>query len=357
MPDDTGQTALSPRTRRRPRRLFPADPDEVRMSLGDHLEELRRHVLRAVIGVLVAVTIALIGAKKLLAVIIQPARLILEMHNLPSFLQVLSPQEPFMIWVKTGIYGGLILAAPWVIWQIWLFVAAGLYPHERRFVHRLLPASAALFAAGALFFYFVVLGIMLNFFILFAQGMTFGPPHQSWIAAAIDHTPPPAPATQPTNAPVSVPIVNQPPPSPADGQIWYDATARRLCLRYDGRTWGLAMVPLDREAAIHPQFRLSEYVSFVGVLTLCFGLAFQLPLVVLFVVWLGIWTAGELARARRYVIFGIVVAAAVITPTPDVITCLLLAGPMYLLFEVGLLVGRLVERRRARPAPPAGTGT
>ncbi len=111
---------------------------------------------------------------------------------------------------------------------------------------------------------------------------------------------------------------------------------------------GLLMTPLESAkstGAVTSQFSLQFYISFVLSLALAFGLAFELPVVVVFLSLTGIVSAAQMGKARRYVIFGIVVAAAVFTP-PDVISQILLAIPMMALFEGGLLAARLLERGR-----------
>ena len=97
-------------------------------------------------------------------------------------------------------------------------------------------------------------------------------------------------------------------------------------------------------ARLHSQFALDFYISFVLMLALAFGIAFETPVVVFFLAWTGIVTTAAMGRARRYVLFATVILAAMLTP-PDVISQLLLAGPMYLLFELGIFVARITERK------------
>ena len=97
------------------------------------------------------------------------------------------------------------------------------------------------------------------------------------------------------------------------------------------------------------QFAIDYYVSFVLVLALAFGIAFETPIVVLFLAWSRLVSTRTMARGRRYVLLGTVVVAAVLTP-PDIISQLLLALPIYLLFELGLLVARTTERKKPAEA-------
>jgi sec-independent protein translocase protein TatC len=101
---------------------------------------------------------------------------------------------------------------------------------------------------------------------------------------------------------------------------------------------------------VHPLISVAQYLDFVVNLALAFGLGFQIPIVVVFLIAVGIVPARTLAAARKYVALAIALLAAIVTPTPDVGTMMLLAGPMYLLFETGLLLGRAIERRREAEA-------
>jgi sec-independent protein translocase protein TatC len=100
---------------------------------------------------------------------------------------------------------------------------------------------------------------------------------------------------------------------------------------------------------MHSQFALDFYISFVLTLALAFGIAFETPIVVFFLSWTKLVPTAKMAAGRRYVLLAVVVTAAILTP-PDVISQLLLAGPMYLLFELGLVIARIIERR---PSPQA----
>ena len=97
------------------------------------------------------------------------------------------------------------------------------------------------------------------------------------------------------------------------------------------------------------QFAIDFYISFVLMLALAFGIAFETPIVVFFLGWTGIVPTATMVRGRRYVLLGTLVASAILTP-PDIISQMLLAGPMYLLFELGIGIARLVERRSAANA-------
>ena len=172
--------------------------------------------------------------------------------------QNLNVQEPFMIWMKAGIMTGLVISSPWIFIQIWNFVAAGLYPHEKNYVYLYMPVSLGLFFGGAALAYLFVFDPVLNFLFLFNESM---------------------------NA---------------------------------------EFIP-----------RLGEWLSFVLILPLGFGIAFQLPLVMLFLNRVGLVTLELYVQQWRIAILSIFVIAMVLTPA-DPYSMLLMAIPLCLLYVIGI---------------------
>ena len=128
--------------------------------------------------------------------------------------------------------------------------------------------------------------------------------------------------------------------------MWFNQTLGQLRLAGVDRTYQVRMRPVENSAAVSNQYSIDFYVSFILTLSLAFGVAFQLPIVVIFLSLSGIVSVADLARARKYVIFGIVIASALLTP-PDVVSQILLAIPMAILYEGGLIVSRMMIRSRA----------
>ena len=178
-------------------------------------------------------------------------------------LIALGPLEPALIFFRVCLVAGLVLASPWVFYQAWAFVAAGLYRHERAYVYRLLPHSLGLFLAGVFLCYFAVLPVTLRFLLEF--------------------------------------------------NVWLGVT---------------------------PMLRLSEWMGFATILPVVFGLCFQTPLVMLFLSRIGIFTAEDYRAKRRPAILIITIVAAVLTPGIDVSSMLFLSIPMILLYELGILLVR-----------------
>jgi Sec-independent protein secretion pathway component TatC len=231
--------------------------------------------------------------------------------------------------------------------QIWRFVATGLYPSEQRLLKAFAPASVGLFVVGASFMVIMVLAGLMRF--LIGMSMWFPMPDADnalYQFLSKDPTTQVA-TTQATVPPLSVPVVGVDPVDPADGQLWFNIHTRRLSLHHLEETY---FVRLDKSSAtqfVQPFFSISEYLGFVVNLSLAFGLGFQIPIVVVFLISLHIIGSAQMAAARKYVILCVAILAAVLTPSPDVATMMMLAVPMALLFEIGLLIGRLIERRQS----------
>jgi len=174
-------------------------------------------------------------------------------------LKSLSAQETFMIWLKAGFVFGTIISAPWVFYQIWSFVAAGLYPHERKYVYFFLPFSLGLFLAGALLAFFIVFQFVLQFLFSFNAAM-----------------------------------------------------------------------------GIDPDPRISEWLSFVILMPLMFGISFQLPLVMLFLERIGVFTVASCMSKWRIAVLVIAVLAMILSPGGDPMSMMLMFIPLVGLFFLGI---------------------
>ena len=182
-------------------------------------------------------------------------------------IKSLNAQEPFSVYVKASLLVGVLLSSPWLFYQIWHFVAAGLYPHERRYVHMYLPFSLGLFLTGAALAFFVVFEPVLNFLLGF-----------------------------------------------------------------------------NRSLGIDPDPRINEWLGFVLLLPVGFGIGFQLPLVMLFLERIGVFTVRNYLAYWRVAILVIFVLAAILAP-PDPYSMLLMAFPLTLLYFGGILLCKLLPRK------------
>lgn len=307
--------------------------DESTMSFGDHLETLRVHLWKALIGLAICVVGALFIGHKIVAVVRAPIDSALKEYNLDKLphpddpildpdqeatdqnatigeliaslankkeqttetiaLQkilidyqyrldnieetmaepvTLAVQEAFTtIYLKVSFVAGLVFASPWVIYQIWLFVAAGLYPHERKYVYFYLPISIFLFLGGALFCFYAVFPFVLNFLLSF-----------------------------------------------------------------------------NKLLGVNPQIRLSEWISFAITLPVMFGLSFQLPLIMLFLERISIFTVKDYHEKRRMAILIIAIISMLMTPA-DPMSMLLMMLPLIFLYELGILMCKFFPNANASP--------
>jgi sec-independent protein translocase protein TatC len=233
-------------------------------TLISHLLELRDRLLRAFIAVIVVFIPLAFFANELFTFVATP--LIAQLPK-DSSLIATSVISPFMTPFKLAFFVGLFVAMPYVLYQVWAFVAPGLYKHEKRFAVPLLVSSIVLFYCGIAFAYFAVFPVMFEFF---------------------------------ANT------------TPAGVRMMTDITS---------------------------------YMDFVLTMFLCFGLAFEVPVVVVLLVLTGLVKVEKLAEIRGYVLIWIFVIAALLTP-PDAISQTIMAVPMYLLYEGGIVMARLMNRMR-----------
>jgi sec-independent protein translocase protein TatC len=236
-------------------------------TLISHLLELRDRLLRAILAVILCAVPCLIFSNELFTFVAQPL-----IDKLPKGASLIATSviAPFMTPFKLALFAGIFIAMPVVLYQIWAFVAPGLYRHEKRFAIPLLLSSIVLFYAGVTFAYLFVFPVMFDFFA----------------------------RTTPT---------------------------------------GVTMMT-----------DISAYLSFVLTMFFCFGIAFEVPVVVMLLVLSGLMRVEQLKAARGYVLIGIFVIAALLTP-PDAISQTIMAVPMYLLYEAGLIMARLLNKMKRDP--------
>jgi Tat protein translocase TatC len=164
----------------------PTPPLDERMSFGDHIEALRWHLIRALFGIALCMGICLINGRGLLDFLLAPLRQALAAHNAGQVV-VKGIMEGFAAFFEISLLGGLVLASPWVIYQLWGFLAPGLYPHEKRLVYRSVPFLLGLFLVGALFGWFCALPSAVDFMVGFnlRLGFQLQITVSSWVSFAI----------------------------------------------------------------------------------------------------------------------------------------------------------------------------
>lgn len=310
---------------------MPADPSEYTMSLGDHLDELRRRVFLALIVPLPLSVVLFFVADIFVEWLLVPLQRIQLAWGFQPEVQVLSPPEFLLLELKLSLVLALVLSLPWLLWQAWQFVGPGLYPRERRFVYLLLPGSFLLTIAGVLVMYFLMLPLMLQVLMLITRGIDVPPQ----VLPMSDGGTPTA---------WVLPTTQTPPEHAVPGQAWlgHDERLLHVAVTTDQADQvQVLQIPLQGRSAVAQVFRLASYVNFVLALLLGISLAFQLPLVLLLGGWIGLIDAGMLRRKRKWALMICAILAAITTPA-DVFSMIMMLIPLYFLYEFGILLVSLL---------------
>lgn len=329
------------------------------MTLGEHLEELRSRLIKLLVGLLTGAVVCFIFRERLMQILLGPTFAVLRANGLAPELVVLDPVEPFLTTLRVSVIVGFILTAPYGLYQIWAFVAAGLYKRERRFVQRFIPVSIGLFMTGALFFLFIVMPVFLNFLISFMHTVPTFDPTGVWGNLLVPHRAPittSAPAI-PNGLKPSIQILDGDPDKPPSGAMWIDRQSHELRVRVGDETCVVTAKPAEKQNVIRPNWTLRETIQLTLEMAAAFGIGFQVPVVVAFLATIGIISSAQMGKSRRMVWFVMSIAAAVFTPSPDPFTMMLLLVPMCLLFESGLFAAKRIEKRKAAAAAAAAEET
>ncbi|MBI43652.1 twin-arginine translocase subunit TatC [Marinobacter lutaoensis] len=252
----------------------PSAPESQEMTLIEHLLELRSRLLKMVLAVVVCFAAIYPFANELYLWLSEPLRALLPVGQTMIATDVTSP---FFAPLKLALVVSVFAAIPIILYQLWRFVAPGLYRHEKRLAFPLLFSSVLLFYAGAAFAYYVVFPLVFGFF------TAIGPE-------------------------------------------------------------GIVELP-----------DISSYLNFVLKMFFAFGVAFEIPIATVLLVLTGATTPDSLAAKRPYVVVACFVIGMLLTP-PDIISQTLLAVPMWILFEIGILFSRLARREIHQDAPEEPTG-
>lgn len=296
------------------------------MSFGDHLEDLRKRVFYAIIGVVPIFMIAFGFGRPLLQLLIEPARRQLVQAGQGSQLLATGPFETFGAVIQIALIITVLLGSPWLLYQLWLFVSPGLYKHERRVVHLLIPFSGLLTVLSVLFLYYVILPVILAFFIGFGAKVSG--------EVGVLTAPLPQGVVLPT-----IPILQADPIDPMPGMVWINEALhqQRVCISIQDGKPIISVMNLTSNIGIAQQYRISEYIKTILNMGLAFGIAFQTPVVVVMLGWVGILNPKLMTKYRKHAIAVSAVLGAFMTPA-DPLSMILLATPLYLLYELGLFI-------------------
>ena len=237
---------------------------EDKQPFMSHLEELRKRLMYAAIAVGVGFAACYAFAERLFGLLVAPLQAVMPEGDHLIFTNL---PEMFFTYLKVSLLAGIMLVAPFIFYQLWMFIAPGLYQKEKRYVIPFVISSTILFVGGSLFGYYVVFPFGFKFFIGFSN---------EYVKA--------------------LPSVKQ-------------------------------------------------YFSFAIKLLFAFGVVFELPVVMFFLAKMGIVTPELLKRKRKYAILMTFVLAAILTP-PDVVTQCMMAGPLIILYEIGIIVARIARQKK-----------
>ena len=239
------------------------DNDEKQPFLS-HLEELRKRLVVCAIAVGIGFVVSYIFSERLFNLLVAPLKAVMPEGDQMIFTNL---PEMFFAYIKVAFIAGILVSAPLIFYELWMFVAPGLYKNEKKLMAPFVISSTILFVGGSLFGYFIVFPFGFKFFIAFSN---------EYVKA--------------------LPSVKQ-------------------------------------------------YFSFSLKLLFAFGLVFELPVIIFFLSKLGLVTPEFLKKNRKYAILLTFVMAAILTP-PDVITQCMMAGPLIVLYEIGILVARLARKKK-----------
>jgi sec-independent protein translocase protein TatC len=249
--------------------------DESRMSLMEHLAELRSRIIKCVVAIAAGAVLGFLVYEQIFDFLIDPYKELCEEDPTRSVgncaLVANDPLEGFTVRLKVSTYGGVALVLPVILWQIWRFVSPGLYAREKKYAVPFVGSAVVLF--------------------LFGAGIAY------WTT-----------------------------PKALDFLVSIGGGADDIVTAYSP----------------------SKYFQLIVFMMLSFGIGFEFPVLLVGLELVGVVTPEMLSRFRRYAIVGIAVLVAVITPSGDPISMLALTVPMIVFYEVAIVIGRIVRRRRAR---------
>jgi len=240
--------------------------EQEKIPFTEHLEELRKRLIVCFIAVGVGFVLSYGFKEKLFQILTRPLIRVMQTGDKLIFTGL---PEAFFTYLKVAFLSGIILAAPVIFYEFWMFVAPGLYDKEKRLMVPVVVLSTVFFVGGAFFGYFIVFPYGFKFFLGFAS------------------------------------------------------------------------------ETIRPLPSMREYLGFASKLLLAFGLVFELPLIITFLARLGMVSVGFLKKNRKYALLLFFVGAAILTP-PDVVTQIMMALPLILLYEISIISARIFGKKNSQ---------
>ncbi|HEX3905904.1 MAG TPA: twin-arginine translocase subunit TatC [Polyangia bacterium] len=246
------------------------------MSFVEHLAELRVRLRNSALVFIAAIGVSFYFVKNYFDFLTRPARAawVVALAGQEPVFRFASPTEPFWVYTKLAMYGALLVASPFIFWELWRFVAPGLYRKEKKMALVVTAATAVCFIGGALFGYGVLCKPALTYMLSFAEVFPTGTLHFK----------------------------------------------------------------------IEPAVMMDEVVGFMMAMMMGTGVAFELPVILAVMGWLGLVTAKGLWRFNKYALVLAFIVGGVLTPGPDVLSQVLMSTPLFGLFNISILIVWMIER-------------
>jgi sec-independent protein translocase protein TatC len=241
---------------------------EDRLTLFEHLNELRKRIFVCLIALVVGVLIAALFNDFMFEVLLHPLRVIPNLPESATKITTWSPAEPFMVSLKVWVAGAIIMASPIIIWELWAFMAPAFTANEKKWFYPIVFSTTILFLGGCALAYFVVLPKGLSWLLSFSAGF------------------------------------------------------------------------------FNVQLRAQDYFTFMALFIVAFGAVFELPVVLVALAKVGVIDDKFLKKNRRYAVVILALMAAIITPSQDAFSMLAMFVPLYVLYEVSVVLARFVQPKR-----------
>ncbi len=313
------------------------------MTFWEHLEELRSRLLKMAIAAAIGATVAWFLKEEILQWLLGPFQEAWVAHfNEEAKVHFKGPADLFITYLKLSLIAGIIVALPLIFWQIWAFVAPGLYKKEKRFAIPFVFASTGLFVSGAYF------GMTLAFPIAFTYLLGF---------AAPSHTPEPEkPATelaapsatasaQAAPSSTGLPVATAA-PVPSGGSAPAPTQEPPRVTIAEATEQDQTKIKRKNNVVVEATIMIDDYIKFISRMLLAFGTVFELPVVVFFLSVAGVINHRHLIKFFRYFVVIAFAAAAIFTP-PDLMSQFLLAVPMTILYIVSIGIAYIFGRKDA----------
>jgi len=310
-----------------------SDPSQA--PLLEHLKELRQRLF-IFVAIFFALTIgAFFLAKPIYLYLAKPIIAVFERNGLPTVFIVTSPFEKFFADFTLALFVGFTLTLPVLLYQIWRFIAPGLYNNEKGAMRPFLVSSPVLYLIGIAFVYFVVMPMAFNFLIGYAlDGGEFNlAKNASEFNTVLE-----------TFRAASETFFAMNPAEVAKEEFIKAGEAYRSALRDMAQ-----LRPLDK-VSIDPQTKIADYLRDSMRMLIGGGLGFQLPVALTLMVRSGLVSTDFLKRNRKFAVLILFILSGVLTP-PDIISQAMLGGPMYVLYEVAIIIGGRIEKHQRANNP------